>query len=202
MAYDASQRPGESLEAWYKRLATTADKRLQRLVILSKQQGYGDALNWAYRKAQNDIRKWSGENRSRWLTKPPENPEKLLAKITDIKTFLELPTSTKTGIKNVYKKRADTINQKYGTKLSAGDMSKLFQSKLWMEMMDADYGSDTAMKIIAAVSNRFKGKNREDTILDQVEKANGKIEFTDDKTLNKKVKEAVKEFGSDFEVLF
>ena len=152
MAYDTSQRPGESLEAWYKRLATTADKRMQRLETLSKAEQYKDVLNWSYRVALRDIKKWSGENHRRFLTKAPDNPEKLLAKVSDIQKFLEAPTSSKASIDKFTKKALSTITAKYGDgyKFTSGDLHRLYQrgnAAAW----NAKFGSKTAIKVIATI---------------------------------------------------
>lgn len=152
MAYDTSQRPGESLEAWYKRLATTADKRMQRLEKLSETETYKDVLNWSYRTAQRDIKKWSGENHRRFLTKAPENPEKLLAKVSDIQKFLEAPTSSKASIDKFTKKALNTINEKYGDgyEFTSSDLHRLYQrgnATAWSSKL----GSKTALKVIANI---------------------------------------------------
>lgn len=152
MAYDTSQRPGESLEAWYKRLATTADKRMQRLEKLSQTEMYKDVLNWSYRVAVRDIRKWSGENRSRWLTKPPEDPEKLLAKVSDMQKFLEAPTSSKASIDKFTRKGLKTITETYGDgyEFTSGDLMRLYQrgnAAAW----NSKFGSKTAIKVIATI---------------------------------------------------
>lgn len=152
MAYDTSQRPGESLEAWYKRLATTADKRMQRLEKLSETETYKDVLNWSYRTAQRDIKKWSGENHRRFLTKAPEDPEKLLAKVSDIQKFLEAPTSSKATIDKFTKKALKTINEKYGNgyEFTSGDLHRLYQrgkAAAWSSKL----GSQTAIMVIATI---------------------------------------------------
>lgn len=152
MAYDTSQRPGESLEAWYKRLATTADKRMQRLEKLSETETYKDVLNWSYRVAQRDIKKWSGENHRRFLTKAPDDPEKLLAKVSDIQKFLEAPTSSKATIDKFTKKGLNTINEKYGDgyEFTSGDLMRLYQrgnAAAW----NSKFGSKTAIKVIATI---------------------------------------------------
>lgn len=152
MAYDTSQRPGESLNAWYKRLATTADKRMQRLEALAQREMYKDVLNWSYRVAVQDIKKWSGENHSRWLTKPPEDPEKLLAKVSDLQKFLEAPTSSKASIDKFTKKALRTITAKYGDgyEFTSSDLHRLYQrgnATAW----NSKFGSKTALKVIATI---------------------------------------------------
>lgn len=127
--YNYEQRPGETLNELYTRLAKVSDQRLLRLEELSKQEGFKTAKEWAYRRAVKDISKYRevgpGE-KPRFNTKPPENDAAMKAKIRDMQTFLSSPTSTKAGIVSVYKKRADTINEKYGTSWTWEDVAKYF----------------------------------------------------------------------------
>lgn len=155
--YDVDQRPNESMESWYRRLARTADDRLRALEAYQHDQYYKPAIQWAYSVAQHDIQKWSGQHANRFNTKPPENPERLLAKISDIQKFLESPTSTKRGITASYQKRADTINQKYGTNFSWKQMANFYDSSLW-KALDKIFGSKTAMKIIGSIQSMGKKK--------------------------------------------
>ena len=190
-AYDVNQKPGETLEKYYKRLAKTADQRLVRLEKLAKQPNYEPAELWAYRRARLDITKWnSGKSPElyRFNVNMPKDPEKLLAKINDIKTFLTRPTSTKKGITEVYKKRAETINRKFGTIFSWQQMAKYFQSGA-AEYWDSKYGSKTALRVMAVLQ-----KNK-----DKITKAVGKVDIKDIDTtgasnvVKSKVKELLKE---------
>ena len=175
--YDVDQRPGESMEQWYRRLARTADDRLRALKAYSHDKYFKPAINWAYAVAQNDIKKWSGQHAERFNTKPPEKPEQLLAKISDIQKFLVSPTSTKSGIRSSYQKRADTINERYpGVKFSWKDMAQFFESGTW-QALNAEFGSKTAMKIVAQI--RKYGKRDASKLKARVEEAkeqNQKIE--------------------------
>lgn len=156
--YDVDQRPNESMESWYRRLARTADDRLRALEAYQHDQYFKPAIQWAYSVAQHDIEKWSGQHANRFNTKPPENPERLLAKISDIQKFLQSPTSTKAGIRASYQKRADTINANYpGVHFTWRDMAQFYESDTW-EVLDKEFGSKTAMKVVAQI--RKFGKKR------------------------------------------
>ena len=190
-AYDVNQKPGETLEKYYRRLAKTADQRLVRLERLAKQPNYEPAELWAYRRARLDITKWNGGKSPelyRFNANMPKDPEKLLAKINDIKTFLTRPTSTKRGITEVYKKRVETINRKFGTNFSWQQMAKYFQSGA-AEYWDSKYGSKTALRVMAVLQ-----KNK-----DKIKKAVGKVDIKDIDTTGAsnvvigKVKELLKE---------
>lgn len=138
----------ESLEKIYRTLAKAADQRLVRLERAADLPDFGHATQWAYARAQRDIEEWSGEGATRFNTKPPANKAKLTQKIEDIRTFLSSPTSTKKGIKDTLKKRADTLNDKYGTNFKWNEVGKFFQGSLGKKL-DSRYGSDTILYVVA-----------------------------------------------------
>lgn len=140
----------EQLLKKYKRMANTADKRMLSLEKLSEEKGFTNIKKWAYNDAINDIRKWSGEGRTRWSTKAPESTQGLLAKIKDIDRFLHAPSASKRSIVNLYQQEADTINDRYGLDLDWEDMGKFFESKIW-EKLARMYGSKTAVKMIGSI---------------------------------------------------
>lgn len=156
MAYSYEMRPGESIQGYYRRIAKVADQRLVRLEKLAGQAGYGNADQWAYKKAMRDISTWSGDAATRFNTKPPENIKQLQAKINDIKSFLGAPSSTKSGITKVYQSRANTINDKYGTNFSTGDLENLFSSSFWKKVDAKKIDSDTVMKAIGYITERIE----------------------------------------------
>ena len=154
MANSYEMRPGESLQSYYRRIAKVADQRLVRLERLAEQPGYGNATQWAYKRAIRDIESWSGEDAKRFNTKPPENVNQLRAKINDIKTFLGSESSTKSGISSTYKQRVSTLNSNYGTTYQVDDLQKLFSSSLWKKMETKGYDSDTIMKAIGYIQKK------------------------------------------------
>ena len=155
------------LEAVYRRLAKTADQRLVRLERYVKEEGYGSALQWAYRRAERDIRAWGGEKATRWNIKAPDSIAGLRAKIEDIKTFLEAESSTKRGLASINEKRVNSINEKYGTNFSPAELKNFMASNLWKEMSDeSNYGSKNAFRIIGTVQKNKK------KLIDGVKKAN------------------------------
>ena len=184
--YDVDQRPGESMEQWYRRLARTADDRLRALEAYQHDKYFKPAIQWAYSVAQHDIEKWSGQHATRFNTAPPEKPERLLAKISDIQKFLQSPTSTKAGIRSAYQKRADSINKEYpGVHFTWRDMAQFYESDTW-EVLDKEFGSKTAMKIVANI--RKYGRKRTEAKkakLEEAEKLKDKVEEA--KAKNQKV---------------
>ena len=194
-SYDLEQKPGETLEHYYRRLAKTADQRLVRLEAYAREKDFKPATQWAYSKAIRDIKKWSGPDALRFNTKMPEGDEAIRAKISDIRAFIESPTSTKKGITEVYKKRADTTNRKYGTKFTWQQLAKYYESgqaKIW----DEKFGSKTALKTIGQIQKNKK------QILEGIEKADQKDIRVDNAVLEKTVNKALKDQDLDITQLF
>lgn len=198
-SYDVGQKPGETLEHYYRRLAKTADQRLVRLERYGDEEFYKTARQWAYARAVQDIKKWrqpgEGMDSFRFNTKPPKDPEDLLAKINDIKTFLTAPTSTKQGITDVYKRRADTINKKYDTNFKWQELAKFYTSGL-AELWEAKFGSKTALKTIGVL------QHNKDKILRGISSAEGKDIRIDNKMLQKTVNKALADNDLNIKDLF
>lgn len=136
--------PGESIEHYYHRLADAADHRLIRLEAMSYEPDFEGVKKFAYARAMKDLEVWGG---NRFNTKMPESVNLRNEKIADIIHFLQSPTSTKTGIVNVYKRRADTIKQRYGIDLKWQDMGRLMESF----SDDASGGSPTKIKALGVI---------------------------------------------------
>lgn len=154
-----------SLSKMYRTLAKAADQRMVRLEGYRHEENFRVADKWAYSRAVRDIKAWSPSADfsdpnwlPRWNKKPPESVSLLQSKIQDIKTFLLSPTSTKQGILNVYKKRAETLNSKYGTNFRWDEIGTYFESRAWEEAY-WKFGSDSAMDVIATLQ-----KNKEEVI--------------------------------------
>lgn len=77
----------------YRKLAKRADQRLVRLEGQRHHKKYKNILEFSYKTAIKDIRSWSGKKAKRFNTEPPKQAEDLIAKIADIKKFLNSPTS-------------------------------------------------------------------------------------------------------------
>lgn len=194
---NTDQRPGESLEQWYKRLAKAADQRMVRLERYKDDQYFKVAQKWAYARAKKDIQKWNkGQipDKYRFNVDMPKTFEGLVSKISDIQSFLESPTSTKAGIIDVYKKRADTVNKKYGTKFTWKQLAKYYESGQ-AELWDSKFGSKTALRTIGQIQKNKK-KIKED-----IENADKKDIRVDDSMLAKTVKEALKDNDLNIEDL-
>lgn len=176
----------------YRRLAKKADQRLVRLEAYQHDKGFKTATKWAYSTAMKDIKRYSGPNARRFNTKPPENINTLKAKIQDIRSFIDSPSSTKKGIVSVYKKKADTINKKYGTKFTWEDLANYYLSGT-AEKLDSKYGSKTALESIGEIQKLRKKE------VDLIQDSADKYKVVDDNIVNKAINEILK--NQDLDIL-
>jgi hypothetical protein len=183
----------DSLVAEYRRLAKRADQRLVRLEAYSHDKGFKTAKQWAYARAQKDIAHWGGGKR--FNTAPPKSKAQLKAKISDIKQFLESETSTKRGIVNVYKRKANTMNKRYGTHFTWENLATYYKSGL-AEKMNNSFGSKTALKVIGTMQ-----KNDKDVIKAIKEHSEKNLQLSDNKIINTKINDFLGENGLDISKL-
>ena len=143
--YDTSIREGESIEHYYTRLAKVADQRLVRLEQASQQENFEGVLEYAYKRAMKALDVWGG---NRFNTKMPEAVNLRNEKIADMIHFIDAPTSTKQGITSIYKKRAQTMKEKYGIDMTWQQMGKVMEAY----SDTASAGSPTKVKAMGVIS--------------------------------------------------
>lgn len=155
----AKNKIDPDLMAEYRRLSKRADQRLVRLEKLAESgdTNYQGVLSYSYKKAAQDAKKWgSTGERPRFNVKPPETAGEIKAKIKDIEAFLESPTSTKKGITDVYKKRAETFNKRFGKKgdrpVTWQELANYYKSDQ-AKALDKRYGSKTIARAVRIASN-------------------------------------------------
>lgn len=151
-------RPGQTEEAYFRQLAKAADQRLLRLERLADQEGFEPVLNYAYQSAMYNIKRMTGNpNATRFNVTLQKNKDgsidkaALHARINAVKKFLESPTSTKTGILKVYKKRADTINERYGTDFTWEELASYHEKARYAKVDTRQIGSDVILKAVALI---------------------------------------------------
>lgn len=173
----------------YRRLAKQADQRLVRLEALRHEEHFRNVTSWAYSKAMKDIKSWGGDKR--FNTAPPRSEAELRAKIADIKSFIEKPTSTKSQILKTYRKRADTINKQYGTNFTWEQLAKYYESGL-ASKLDSKLGSSTALHVIAEL------QRKPTDIIDAIKASDEQNIRVSDKKIQSTVTTLLSEHGKDF----
>lgn len=160
--YNVEQREGESEMQYYTRLAKVADQRLVRIEQLAKNDPYfKHAQGFAYARAMDDLKIFGGGKR--FNVSPVKdsagNVDRRLfkEKIMAMRYFLESPTSTKGGIIQTYQRRADTLNELYGTEFTWKDLAELFGKGKVDKIRGTDgYGSDTVLYALGTVRKANK----------------------------------------------
>ena len=70
-----------------------------------------------------------------------------------LRYFLTSPTSTKSGIVEGYEKRAQTLNERYGTNFTRKDLAEYFDRGLADKMAASHFESKTALYAIGKIQN-------------------------------------------------
>ena len=171
----------QKLAAEARKLAKRANQRMVRLERYAEEKAFQGALDFAYDIAQKQIKALYGKqgDRLRYTEKQRlvsvsdgtkdltgadlyrQNVYMLRAKIRSMEEFLESESSTKTGLKKVYDKRAHTIStaSKFGLadqglSLSADDLQRFFESKKQSKL--AKMVGSLNMFVVAAVMKENK----------------------------------------------
>jgi hypothetical protein len=140
---------------FYKSVAKVADQRLVELEKLSKKDGYSQVKQWAYKNAMREIRAMYGQDAKRFNRKQPDDLRRLYKNLRRVLSFLEQPTSSKSGIEEIFSKRANTINERYGTDLDWSTVGDLFESVMWKKV-HSKYGSKTTLEAIGLIQQNEK----------------------------------------------
>ena len=176
-------------------LAKRADERLRAINKYANCSGFENMTNWAYKKAMRDIRYWSGEGAHTFNRDAPTSLKQLRAKTRDIEEFLNMPTSTMTGTKEMYQSRADNLNQKYGTSFSWEDLGDVFDRKE-ENVIYQKFGGKTYLKAVDYL------KNNEDRIMKGLMSREKMTIRTGNRKVNTAVNKILDEYGIQFGELF
>ena len=179
----------------YRQKAKKADQRLVRLEALSHEKHFEGVLEFAYKGAIRDIQSWGGDRR--FNTAPPVKLTELRAKISDIEKFIEKPTSVKKGVVSIYKKRADTINKRYGNEFGVEftweDIANYYEDKK-SQREAVKLSSKTEIRALAVLKRMSIDKeiNEIQDTKEKIQRVTGK-----DKILAKEVEMLTKQ-GKDY----
>ena len=93
-------------------------------------------------------------------------------------------------MKDILQRRADTLNEQYGTNFKWNDVGTFFESEL-AEKMDSKYASETMMQVVASLQ---KNKSK---ILKEMEKAQDKNQKVPDKMVEQLVRDVLENYGKE-----
>lgn len=137
----------------YRALAEKADRRLRRIRTYanSGDRKYQHIEKFAYAKLMKDIQDWYGEGAkgsqksANWLS-DNLTTKQIEARMNKINEFLNMPTSTISGINRVWDNRTNTIENKYGIKMS--DAVGVFERGIFDRYVSEQLSSSMILKII------------------------------------------------------
>ena len=144
--------------AYLNKINKIADRRLRNLEVYRHDAGYKDIDKYAYAKAMRNIKAIGGNKRFSIKAHESMTKQEIQKRINYTLEFLNSPSSTKTGITKVYKKRAATLNAKYGTNYTWQQLSQLFESGVFDSLIEK-FASESTFRSIG----KFQ-KNKEATI--------------------------------------
>ena len=179
----------------FRTLAKRADQRLREIERYADRSGFENMTNWAYKKAMRDIQYWSGEGKTTFNRDAPTSLKQLRAKTRDIQEFLNAPTSTMTGTKEMYQNRADILNKRYGTSFSWEDLGDVFDRKEENEFYQK-FGGKTYLKAVDYL------KNNEEKIMKGLMARENITIRTGNRKVNTAVNQLLDEYGIQFGELF
>ena len=179
----------------FRKLAKVADERLRQIKQnYSKREGFQNIENWAYQKAMRDIAHWSGEGKHTFNRDVPKTLKGLKAKTRDIQDFLQAPTSTITGTKEMFQDRADKLNEKWGTDFTWEQLGDVFENKE-ENVIYQRYGGSYLKAVSYLQSN-------EDRIMKQLMSGDHVTVRTGNRKANQAVNALLDEYGIQFNELY
>lgn len=184
----------------YNKLAKKADRRMRELERFSRWEGFENIKEYAYKSAAKMIEKWtppgSKNENPRWQRNEPLDTRSLKAKIKDIETFLSMKSSTITGIKDIYKKRAETLNKRYGTDFTWQNLAAFYEGGGLADQTFDKYGSKTVLVAYGKIQRKKK------VALQLIQDFNDKHErVSRNAVIEETVNEMLKGYGLELETL-
>ena len=201
----AQARAYKSLWEDYARLSKKADARLRALEGASHWPRFKKILHFAYKKAKKAIEVWSPPPKGakhwnpRFDTAAPPTLEGLRSKMADIQAFLNAPSSTKSGIIAINKKRLASLHKNFtfSDEVSWQDMADFWASEMMDQFNPNEYNSDVVFYSIGVFK---KNKDLSNEELKDMITNNPLKTLSDDEVLDEKVKQLIK-LGYDYKTI-
>ena len=149
---DINEMTLDQLQNKFRLDVQAANKRLQRTEKYAQQPGYRGMFNYAYKSAIADIESMRGTGKTRFSAKVPKTRRELLKQIKIVNAYLDLPSGTKKGIKEIYKKSAEKLSQNYNMGVTWEDIRDMFETGLYDTLYLFFGESKIVMKCIASIT--------------------------------------------------
>ena len=140
------------LQETYRREVARVNKQLYRLE--KHYAGTGEnIMATAYAGLMRDIKAFFGEQK-RFSKSMPATVREYQKRMNAIRRFYEKPTSTITGKKNVFERRAEGLSKATGTKIDPDQLAAMFETGLFRQLIKETFGYVTALKAIARIQKQ------------------------------------------------
>lgn len=144
----------EDIIKQYNAMVRTANNSLYKLEKLEEEEGFENVTKFAYAKAMKEIKKQRGDGFIRFREFPLDmDMRKGKGQVNALLEFMNAPTRTKEGIKQIFEKRATTTNEKYGTSFTWDEMADYYSTGK-AEKMSGKYGSSSALQMIGELQKK------------------------------------------------
>lgn len=143
----------------FKTMSKRASDRMRSLHAMAYgEERYKNVLQFAYRKALQDIQRFWGPEATRWEHKQPtkfdsyddmvQASSEIRKQMRAMKRFLNMQTSTRTGIKESFQRRVDTFNKNMGTNFTWEELASFWESKSYDSLSRRFADSKTAFRAL------------------------------------------------------
>ena len=140
------------LQATYKREVARVNKQLYRLEKHYAKTGE-NIMATAYSGILRDIKSFFGEQK-RFGKGMPATMREYQKRMNAIRRFYDKPTSTITGKKTVFERRAEGLSRATGSKIDPEQLAALFESGLFRQLIKETFGYVTAKKAIGFIQRQ------------------------------------------------
>lgn len=142
----------DEMQATYKREVARVNKQLYRLEKHYEKTGE-NIMATAYKGMLRDIKALFGDQK-RFSKSMPATVREYQKRINAIRRFYEKPSSTISGTRNVFQKRAESISTKSGAKVTPEQLMALFETGLFKQLVKDTFGYVTGVKAIGRIQRQ------------------------------------------------
>lgn len=142
----------EEMQATYTREVWRVNKQLYRLEKHYAKTGE-NIMATAYAGIMRDIKSFFGEQK-RFSKSMPSTIREYQKRMNAIKRFYDKPSSTITGMKSIYERRAEGLSTATGETITKDQLASMFETGLFKQLVKDTFGYATAMKAIGRIQRQ------------------------------------------------
>lgn len=142
----------DEMQELYRKEVQRINKQLYRLEKHYAKTD-GNIMATAYKGIMRDIKAFFGDQK-RFSKSMPVTVREYQKRMNAIRRFYEKPSSTLTGTKNVFQKRAESLSTKSGSKITSEQLMALFETGLFKQLVKDTFGYVTGVKAIGRIQRQ------------------------------------------------